>query len=85
MRWIIYSVLLSLSIVCVAAEQPFIPTVPGQEKQSQDQADQKKQETWWEKRDERSDIYYPHKLHYEVMEEEGDSCLLCHAFQKNDE
>jgi len=46
---------------------------------------EKKEKTWWEKRDVRSDIYYPHEAHYEVMEEEGDSCLLCHAFQKNDE
>jgi hypothetical protein len=43
------------------------------------------QQTWWEKRDQRSDIYYPHKLHYETMEKEGDSCLLCHTFQKNEE
>ncbi|MGI9212329.1 MAG: hypothetical protein ACR2HF_07625 [Methylococcaceae bacterium] len=39
--------------------------------------------TWWEKRDKRSDIYYPHKAHFAVMEEEGDSCLLCHGFGPN--
>ncbi len=44
---------------------------------------EKKSESWYKDRNERSDIYYPHKAHYEVMEEEGDSCLLCHSFQEN--
>jgi len=39
--------------------------------------------TWWEKRDKRADIYYPHQAHFQVMEKEGDSCLLCHGFGPN--
>ena len=42
-----------------------------------------KEKSWWQKRDKRTDIYYPHKVHFEVMEREGDSCLLCHPFNKN--
>jgi hypothetical protein len=38
---------------------------------------------WWEKREKRTDIYYPHNAHMEVMEEEGDSCMLCHSFAPN--
>ena len=92
MRWIIYSFLLSMSVFCMAAEQQYMPKVPGQEQLSQEQISQdkaaqkkvsaEKPETWWEKRDQRSDIYYPHKAHYEVMEEEGDSCLLCMLSKK---
>lgn len=44
---------------------------------------EEKTETWWEKRYSRNDIYYPHNAHMEVMEEEGDSCMLCHTFGKN--
>jgi hypothetical protein len=40
--------------------------------------------TWWEKREGRPDIYYPHNVHLEVMKEEGDSCMLCHSFEKTD-
>jgi len=29
------------------------------------------------------DLKYPHKAHFEVMEEMQDSCLLCHSFNKN--
>jgi len=39
--------------------------------------------TWWEKRDKRADIYYPHQAHFQVMEKEGGSCLLCHGFGPN--
>lgn len=39
--------------------------------------------TWFEKRDKRRDIYYPHQAHFKVMAEEGDSCLLCHGFGPN--
>lgn len=45
----------------------------------------KKDKTWWEKRQDRPDIFYPHEIHYPIMEEEGDSCLLCHGFQKSTE
>jgi len=38
---------------------------------------------WWEERAQRPDIYYPHEAHREVMEQEGDPCLLCHPFSKN--
>lgn len=38
---------------------------------------------WWKKRQKRPDIYYPHNIHKEVMTNNGDSCMLCHAFSKN--
>ncbi|MCF6257004.1 MAG: hypothetical protein L3J98_11015 [Gammaproteobacteria bacterium] len=44
---------------------------------------QEKKETWWEKRNKRPDLYYPHNVHMDVMEKEGDSCLLCHPFTAN--
>jgi len=44
---------------------------------------QEKKETWWEKRNKRPDLYYPHNLHMDVMEKEGDSCFLCHPFTAN--
>jgi len=49
----------------------------------QQQKDKKKEPKWWEKRIEqrdRADIYYPHNAHMEVMDQEGDSCMLCHSF-----
>ncbi len=44
---------------------------------------QEKEKTWWEQRNERLDLYYPHNAHMAVMEKEGDSCLLCHPFTAN--
>ena len=38
---------------------------------------------WWQKRHERPDYYYPHQPHFEVMEQGGDSCMLCHPFSPN--
>ena len=43
-----------------------------------------KEKKWWEKREERKDIYYPHNAHLKVMEQEGDSCMLCHTFAGTD-
>lgn len=41
---------------------------------------------WWEKRQEiKPDIYFPHNLHIEALEQEGDVCALCHSFQKTGE
>ncbi len=40
---------------------------------------------WWEQRERRPDIYYPHEAHRAVMEQEGDPCLLCHPFSRNEE
>lgn len=37
---------------------------------------------WWKQREKRSEVYYPHNVHMEVMAQEGDSCLLCHSFNK---
>jgi hypothetical protein len=37
---------------------------------------------WWQQREKRGDIYYPHNAHLDVMKQEGDSCLLCHSFNK---
>ena len=42
-----------------------------------------KNKTWWEKRMQREDIYYPHIIHKQAMDQEGDSCMLCHSFSKN--
>jgi hypothetical protein len=42
--------------------------------------------TWWKIRnakEKRADIFYPHNAHMQTMEKEGDSCLLCHTFNKN--
>lgn len=44
------------------------------------QADKPK---WWEEREERGELYYPHNAHREVMEAEGDPCLRCHPFSPN--
>jgi len=40
-------------------------------------------QTWWEKRNQQRDLFYPHNAHMEVMKENGDSCLLCHSFNKS--
>ena len=42
-----------------------------------------KEKTWWKKRQTNQDIYYPHKIHMQSMNEEGDGCMLCHTFAKN--
>lgn len=42
-----------------------------------------KNKTWWEQRTKREDIYYPHNIHKQSMQQEGDSCMLCHTFGKN--
>ncbi len=39
--------------------------------------------SWWELRQDRTDIYYPHKPHMDIMENDGDACMLCHPFSKN--
>lgn len=42
--------------------------------------------SWWEKRNamaKHADIFYPHNAHMDVMEQEGDSCLLCHSYSAN--
>ncbi|UZR30913.1 hypothetical protein [Methylococcus mesophilus] len=48
-----------------------------------DLPDAVKDPKWWEKREKRTDIRYPHNAHMEVMDEEGDSCMLCHSFAPN--
>lgn len=50
------------------------------EQKSQQEEDKK----WWKKREKRTDIYYPHNAHMEIMEQEGDSCMLCHTYSKTD-
>jgi hypothetical protein len=46
-------------------------------------ADVKKENSWWHKRQQRSDIFYPHKPHMDIMKNNGDACMLCHPFSKN--
>lgn len=41
------------------------------------------EKSWWQKRHERPDIFYPHNIHLQVMEQGGDSCMLCHPFSAN--
>jgi hypothetical protein len=38
--------------------------------------------TWWQERQNRDDIYYPHNKHEATMQQKGDTCLLCHSFAK---
>lgn len=40
-------------------------------------------QSWWQNRTLKDDLYYPHKVHNEVMTRSGDSCFLCHSFSKN--
>jgi len=47
------------------------------------EADVKKEKSWWKLRKNRSDIFYPHKPHIEIMKNDGDTCMLCHPFSKN--
>jgi len=42
-----------------------------------------KDKSWWSKRQHSSDIFYPHKPHMDIMKSNGDACMLCHPFSKN--
>lgn len=42
-----------------------------------------KEDKWWQKRAVGQEIHYPHNIHMEAMNKEGDSCLLCHSFNQN--
>lgn len=47
---------------------------------------QEKEIKWWETRNDKAqqnDLYFPHNIHMEVMEQEGDSCMMCHSFSAN--
>jgi hypothetical protein len=46
--------------------------------------DAKTDNSWWKKRNQKSDVHYPHNAHLDVMKQEGDSCLLCHSYAKSD-
>jgi hypothetical protein len=50
---------------------------------AEDSRPQEKEKNWWQLRHDRSDIFYPHKIHLHIMQENGDSCMLCHPFSKN--
>lgn len=39
---------------------------------------------WWQKRNAQTDLFYPHRAHFSVMDKMGDPCLMCHSFAKND-
>ena len=43
------------------------------------------EQSWWKKRQQRPDIFYPHDAHRDIMKQEGDSCLRCHPFSKNEQ
>ena len=71
-RLLIFTVALLMGFVAISDELPNKKPV---EKKS-----------WWESRNakaERADIFYPHNAHMQVMDEEGDSCMLCHTFNSN--
>lgn len=89
LHFLLLRALLMLSLVAIPIALLIVPlsfagdeisvTAPldtGQEK--------KKEKSWWEKREKRPDIYYPHKPHMEAMKQGGDPCLLCHPFSKTD-
>lgn len=38
-------------------------------------ADVKKERSWWELRQNRSDIFYPHKPHMDIIKSDGDACM----------
>lgn len=57
------------------------PVLSRQNLPQQNPDDEKK---WWKLREKRSDIFYPHNAHLAVMEQEGDSCMLCHSYTKTD-
>ena len=54
-----------------------------QNQEKEKEKENKKEKNWWEQREKRADIYYPHKLHMKAMSQAGDPCLLCHPFNKN--
>jgi hypothetical protein len=41
---------------------------------------QDEEKSWWEERHERSDIYFPHNAHMDVMSLSADTCMACHPF-----
>jgi hypothetical protein len=49
-----------------------------------DEAQQEEEKTWWEKRHQRPDIYFPHNAHMDVMSQSKDVCMACHPFSAND-
>ena len=48
-----------------------------------DNTQDSEKKSWWQKRHDRPDIFYPHNAHLDVMQQEGDPCLLCHSFNRN--
>ncbi len=47
------------------------------------QSENSEPETWWEKRHDRADLYFPHKAHEAVMSHSSDACMACHPFTEN--
>jgi hypothetical protein len=45
--------------------------------------EKEQQETWWEERQQRPDIYFPHNAHMDVMSQSSDACMACHPFNTN--
>ncbi len=76
---IICSVFISLSISSSDSTADSSSNSSSGSSSDSTKADQK----WWKKRLNNKDIYYPHKIHSQSMNEEGDSCMLCHTFAKN--
>ena len=46
-------------------------------------AEREEQKSWWEKRHERADLYFPHNAHLEAMQQGKDLCMACHPFNNN--
>ncbi len=62
----------------------FVPLLIAADIADEQAGEKVEEKSWWQKRHERPDIFYPHNVHMEVMEKEGDPCLLCHAFSKTE-
>jgi len=75
--WIFF--ILIIQMTCYAGDQSNLSSETKVKKNEQ----QEKKLTWWELRNTREDIYYPHNIHDPIMKKEGDTCMLCHTFNKN--
>ena len=93
--WVKLNIILFIIAFCLAvnparatieaAEQPLVKASPSQKMNNKNKIETKLFTTsnWWKKRNKQQDIYYPHKAHYQVMEQMQDSCMLCHSFNAN--
>lgn len=95
LRWIGWSLALFLSLSCWSGEifpaETIIESessgIGGAEVEGLEFSEGTKSpqnDSWWEQRNKRIDLYYPHNLHSDVMKKAGDSCMSCHSFSANE-